>query len=159
MLKRQKSLARISPLACMGLFHSCLKSLERGREECLFWGGGILWLTSNFLSSRTKVAGKLHPSVLQSFHDKQIKQNVSEPESDTPELFLWADPCADLSGRVLTWAAVCWREEGGWITTTAAWKGASTLQSVWLVRRDILAPSFSLSNLLILNQTQVCMNI
>lgn len=102
MLKRQKSLARISPLACMGLFHSCLKSLERGREECLFWGGGILWLTSNFLSSRTKVAGKLHPSVLQSFHDKQIKQNVSEPESDTPELFLWADPCADLSGRVLT---------------------------------------------------------
>lgn len=81
---------------------------EGGREEC-FLGGRILWLTSNFLSSRTKVAGKLHPSLPQRFINSQRKhkklhscgRHVGGAICELIPVLIWASACRGGGGLPL----------------------------------------------------------
>lgn len=74
-----------------------------------FWGGGILWLTSNFLSSRTKVAGKLHPSLPQRFINSQRKhkklhscgRHVGGAICELIPVLIWASACRGGGGLPL----------------------------------------------------------
>ena len=97
----------------------------RGREEWLFlfffFGGrgGILWLTGNFLSSRTNVAGKLHQSPPQRFDYCQKKHKIKSVPCWRATLLsrrssdLRTDPRPDLSECPLT-------EAGRRVTTVVA---------------------------------------
>lgn len=69
-----------SPSAAETSLRSRLKSLERGREEFFFGGGGISWLTRNFLSSRTNVTGELHHFTPQRFGYCQKKHKKFSAE-------------------------------------------------------------------------------
>lgn len=100
---------------------------EGGKEggTLVFLGGGISWLTRNFLSSRTNVTGELHHSTPQRFWP------LSE---ETQKVSSWRATL--LSGReatctlisVLSWASAFWQKEGSVVA-----EGTSRLQTSLLV--------------------------
>lgn len=106
---------------------------REGGLRVFLGGGGILWLTGNFLSCRTNVAGKLHQSPPQRFDCCHKGTEKSFRAGGRRSWAAGAATCRLIPVLIPVpiRASVSWQREGGGLPLVA--EGDSTLQTLLLV--------------------------